>query len=120
MAIDTDPKDFRLPRGVDLEVGVDFRAVGNEPGWHLEIHLGDRMVFVGDYGELQLEVAAPVEEVLGGVRIVSGADDSNELRVEIVQGACVDTMADESYPSQVVIQVDGRTYQGCGRDLDPL
>jgi uncharacterized membrane protein/membrane-bound inhibitor of C-type lysozyme len=100
--------------------GVDFRAVGNEPGWHLEIHRGDRMVFVGDYGALRLEVAAPVEEVLDGVRIVSGTADSQDLRVEIVQGICVDSMVDESYPSQVLIQLDGRTYQGCGRDLETL
>ena len=30
--------------------GVDFRAVGNEPGWHLELTAGEKVVFVGDYG----------------------------------------------------------------------
>ena len=40
--------------------GVDYRAVGNEPGWHLEIVENGRTVFVGDYGATQLEFATPV------------------------------------------------------------
>lgn len=30
--------------------GVDFRPVGNEPGWHLEISQSNRVLFVTDYG----------------------------------------------------------------------
>ena len=30
--------------------GADFRAVGNEPGWNLEISAGGSIVYVGDYG----------------------------------------------------------------------
>ena len=35
--------------------GVDFRAVGNEPGWHLELTAGEKVVFVGDYGTTRQE-----------------------------------------------------------------
>lgn len=39
--------------------GVDFRAVGNEPGWTLEIRWRERIVFVGDYGRSRYEFPAP-------------------------------------------------------------
>jgi membrane-bound inhibitor of C-type lysozyme len=35
--------------------GVDFRAIGNEPGWNLEIIMRDRIVFVGNYGQNRYE-----------------------------------------------------------------
>mgnify|MGYP003654375749 FL=1 len=30
--------------------GVDFRGVGNEPGWHVEIQAGRQILFVSGYG----------------------------------------------------------------------
>jgi hypothetical protein len=35
--------------------GADFRAVGNEPGWNLEILAGSRIVLVSDYGATRIE-----------------------------------------------------------------
>ncbi len=37
--------------------GADFRAVGNEPGWHLEIIAGSRIVLVADYGAAACGIA---------------------------------------------------------------
>ncbi len=39
--------------------GADFRAVGNEPGWHLEILVGGRIVLVADYGATRIERPLP-------------------------------------------------------------
>jgi len=39
--------------------GVTFRAVGNEPGWNLEIEPGRRLLFVGDYGSTSVSTPVP-------------------------------------------------------------
>ena len=39
--------------------GADFRATGNEPGWHLEISRSFGIVFVTNYGSDRYTFAAP-------------------------------------------------------------
>lgn len=98
--------------------GVDFRAVGNEPGWYLEIQRDRQLLFVGDYGLQRLLLPDPGEEVKGFTRVYRARTPENELRVEIVDQPCADSMSGESFPSQVVVEVNGRTLSGCGRALD--
>jgi putative lipoprotein len=100
--------------------GVVFRAVGNEPGWYLEIKQDGPVLYVGDYGALRIEIANPASEEESGVRIYHGDADNHRLRVEVVEGVCVDSMKGDSFPFQVVLQVDGNGLQGCGRSLKPL
>jgi hypothetical protein len=47
--------------------GADFRAVGNEPGWHLEIREGRRILLATDYGASRVELPLP-EAVASGMR----------------------------------------------------
>jgi membrane-bound inhibitor of C-type lysozyme len=98
--------------------GVDFRAVGNEPGWHLEIQHGRAMLFVGDYGELRVSTPDPGEIIQERVRVYHAVTEANDLRVEIVDELCLDTMQDDQYPAQVSVMLNGRLYRGCGRALD--
>jgi len=97
--------------------GVNFRAVGNEPGWYLEIQRGRQLLFVGDYGMQRVMVPDPGEESLGPTRIYHGITETNDLRVEIVDELCTDTMKGDIFPSQVLIYLNGTTLWGCGRDL---
>ena len=98
--------------------GVNFRAVGNEPGWHLEIQQGRQILFVGDYGMERVVVPDPGEERDGPTRIYQASGDGHELRVEVVDEICTDTMKGDSFPSRVTLRLDGTTYWGCGRDLN--
>ena len=43
--------------------GVDFRAVGNEPGWNLEISADGEMVFIGNYGQTEYKFPTPEPSV---------------------------------------------------------
>ena len=98
--------------------GVNFRAVGNEPGWHLEIQPGRGILFVGNYGELRVSTPDPGEIIQDRVRVYHAVTEAYDLRVEIVDELCLDTMQDEQYPAQVSVMLDGRLYRGCGRALD--
>jgi uncharacterized membrane protein len=95
--------------------GVDFRAVGNEPGWYLEIHEQSRVVLVSDYGTARVEMPLPEP----GVKIKGDTTrwDAGELRVEAMRRPCTDTMSGERFPSQVTVYREGRILRGCGRAL---
>jgi membrane-bound inhibitor of C-type lysozyme/uncharacterized membrane protein len=97
--------------------GVTFRAVGNEPGWLVEIDAA-RIAFTGDYGDTVVSTPAVAPEIIAGGRTTYHANtDGHELRIEIEDRPCSDGMSDQEYPSAVTLRLDGRTYQGCGRRL---
>ena len=99
--------------------GVSFRAVGNEPGWVVEVRDARNILFKGDYGATVLLFTDPVmtsEEE--GVRQYSAQTAGHKLRLHIDDAFCRDSMADIEYPATVTLEVDGRSYRGCGRDLD--
>lgn len=99
--------------------GVDFRAVGNEPGWHLEIREGDSIRFVYAYGELEITTSAPEVDADAANRrsvytVGTGAD---RMEVQISGETCSDSMSGEAFASRVTVTFDGQTFHGCGRAL---
>jgi putative lipoprotein len=99
--------------------GADFRAVGNEPGWHLELFSSEESLLVTDYGNRRLRFMAagpePLTDSTGSV--FSGEADGIRIRIELTPGPCADTMADIEYETTVVVELDDRRLQGCGNAL---
>ena len=97
--------------------GADFRAIGNEPGWHLEIHGEQGITLVTDYGKrtLRFPVAHPRETE--NRTVYRTATESHTLVVELRPGPCFDDMSGWEYPTRVTVTLDGQTWQGCGRAL---
>jgi putative lipoprotein len=95
--------------------GADFRAVGNEPGWHLEILQGQRILLVADYGASHTELPLPEPSIDSEARITRW--DAGELILEVIGRPCRDTMSGESFESTVVVTWGERTLRGCGRAL---
>ncbi|KPJ94437.1 MAG: hypothetical protein AMS18_03710 [Gemmatimonas sp. SG8_17] len=98
--------------------GADFRAVGNEPGWHMEIH-HDGIVLVADYGSATYRFATPepIEDRALHHTTYETANDSHSLRVLLEGGGCSDTMSGEEFEVAVTVTLDEKTYRGCGRAL---
>lgn len=97
--------------------GVDFRAVGNEPGWYVEIRHDSHILYVGDYGNTRVLMTKPVSSTEGEVSIYSASNGRNEVKVEIIDEACTDTMAGDTFASQVTLTYAGKAYHGCGNTL---
>lgn len=95
--------------------GVDFRAVGNEPGWYLEIRAQERLVLVADYGTSRVE--APLPEPSVDRETQTTRWDAGELVVQVVGRPCVDTMSGERFPTEVTVHWGKRVLHGCGRAL---
>ncbi len=97
---------------------VDFRAVGNEPGWQLEIQNGRQLLYVGDYGMQRMMTPDPGPTASDDVTLYQAVTESGELIVEISDQTCTDTMKGDSFPNSVTLVVNGRTLTGCGMYLD--
>ena len=99
--------------------GIDFRAVGNEPGWHLEIRTGDKIVFVGDYGQSRYQFATPEPRIdqQSRITIYEAQEGEHQAVIRIEGRSCGDTMSDETFEATVTVTLDGKKYRGCGRAL---
>ena len=99
--------------------GVDFRAIGNEPGWNLEIIKSEKIVFVGDYGKKRYEfiTTEPSIDQQARTTVYEVQNDKHELSVIIIGRRCHDTMSGEAFETTVTVILDGKNYRGCGKAL---
>ena len=100
------------------ERGVAFRAVGQEPGWYVEVGGNDApgLHAVLDYGERTVDVAE-VEGMDGDQGYRGTAGDGTKVVVRTSAGPCFDGMSGQRFPSKVELTVGDRTYSGCGAYL---
>lgn len=97
--------------------GADFHAVGQEPGWLLDIYEGERIEFVGDYGETRIVTPAPAPDGRGPRTTYEIETDAHALTIVILDQPCRDAMSGAPFPATVTVTLDGREYRGCGRAL---
>lgn len=97
--------------------GVDFRGVGNEPGWHIEIDTKKAMNFVYDYGNRQASTPIPRAESSGNRTTYHARTEANVLKVMIDSYPCMDSMSGEQFSSKVLIEFNGEKFTGCGKWL---
>jgi membrane-bound inhibitor of C-type lysozyme/uncharacterized membrane protein len=99
--------------------GVDFRAVGHEPGWLLEIWEGQRIALVTSGGNVRHELPAPrphVHEQAGETTYLVRRG-AHAWAIVIEQRSCHDPLSDEELETTVTVGVDGDALRGCGRPL---
>jgi uncharacterized membrane protein/membrane-bound inhibitor of C-type lysozyme len=96
--------------------GVAFRAVGNEPGWWVEVDGGGapplRAEF--DFGARRVEVASAAATADGWR---GAAPDGTQVVLEVRREPCTDTMSGHSLPAAATLRVGGASWRGCGRFL---
>ena len=97
--------------------GVAFRAIGQEPGWLLEITNGEQILLVTDYG--QNHQAYPYVEpvVYQEERRTQFVLEGYGVTVEIRGERCTDVMSGEEFEVSVSIIMTDRRLEGCGRAL---
>ncbi|NOQ63127.1 MAG: hypothetical protein GQ582_01285 [Methyloprofundus sp.] len=99
--------------------GVDFRALGNEPGWIVE--MGQRsVVFVRFQPEMVQHVfktTEPVTDAVNGESVYTLDNDDHDMQMTISEISCQDSMSGESFESKVTVKLDGQVFIGCGKAL---
>ena len=116
------PERSEPPGGTDpwaaaRERGIEFRALGQEPGWYLEMDEGASMRLVYDYSEREATTPMPQPVVTDTTRIYDAKTNAHHLRVVIEEQECSDTMSGLRFPRTVTVTIDGRALHGCGREL---
>jgi putative lipoprotein len=99
--------------------GVSFRAVGNEPGWLLEIGPLQRVRLDYAYGTLKLvfDELVPRADAATGQALYEGRADGHRVRFTIADQPCQDDMSGQPFPAAVQLEVDGSALRGCGQPL---
>jgi len=111
--------EARSPWVAARDRGVAYRAVGQEPGWWLELGRGEapEMVVVLDYGQRRLEL--PSTRPLEGEAGFAGQAEGLSVQLRILREPCRDVMSGEAFPTRAELRVQDSVYPGCGRFLNP-
>ena len=98
--------------------GADFRALGQEPAWVLELY-PERVVLLLNYGQTRIETpaAAVEEDRVAGISRYDIETEANRLTIELRSQPCLDSMSGEQFATSVQLEVNGRQLKGCGRPL---
>lgn len=112
------PKEWGGPWADAAARGAEFRAVGQEPGWAVEVVPDGELTAVLDYGETRLTLPAPeVTPLDGGARGYQAERDGVVVQVVIEPLICFDVMSGQVYPETVALAYAGRRYTGCGMGI---
>ncbi|GHC16034.1 MliC family protein [Aidingimonas halophila] len=102
--------------------GVMFHGRGNEPGWTVRLaHDVPELTLVLDYGERELTLPYRIESLdneAGRVELSSGRSDE-PFELSLQARACRDDMSGQPFPVRVILEMDDRTYRGCGQGIAP-
>jgi len=96
--------------------GIAFRAIGNEPGWSVEVEKGESPALHAtlDYGDRGLVVARARPAGLG---FTGKAADGTAVTLEIQRTRCQDGMSGEAFEATARLVAGDKTYRGCGAFL---
>lgn len=98
--------------------GVRFRAVGQEPGWILDVRRDGGIDIQADYGEKVFSLPPSEPETDRADRTAYRVEtEAHRAAIVIEDVPCRDAMSGWPYESTVSMTLDGREYQGCGRWL---
>ncbi|MDX2413346.1 MAG: hypothetical protein QNK16_12870 [Woeseiaceae bacterium] len=96
--------------------GVAFRAIGQEPGWLLEIKNGEEILVVTNYGQNRnLYPYVDPQEDKAARKTVFQVDANTRVLIEGMP--CSDSMSGETFQSTVTVTLGAQVLKGCGRAL---
>lgn len=99
------------------ERGINLRALGQEPGWILEIDRDGDLVLDYDYGRHRLGVPTPAPAPAADGSAYRAATDRGPLEVQIQDTPCRDIMSGARFPLTVEVRLGERLLRGCGARL---
>lgn len=100
------------PWNAALLRGIAFRAVGNEPGWFVEVHRGEapQLRATLDYGERTLTV----DDLTPRAEGFTGTAGQDTVTLDVRRRECADGMSGQRFEATATLQVGARRYTGCG------
>jgi membrane-bound inhibitor of C-type lysozyme/uncharacterized membrane protein len=100
--------------------GVIYRALGNEPGWTLEIGPGGRLDWTTNYGQDRYVFEGAIESAAAsgpGGRTFTASNGAESIVVTVDAAPCTDD-AGIAHEATAIIEFDGGTLRGCATRLN--
>jgi putative lipoprotein len=99
--------------------GVVYRALGNEPGWIIEVGPASKLSWSTNYGQDRYDFEqAQAATAPDGANVYTAQKDAVSIKASIKAERCVDD-GDVTYDHVVTVESGGQTYHGCGTRLNP-
>ncbi len=101
-----------------VDAPLNFRALGQEPFWRLDIDGGNHIRFER-LGETPVVTPVPEAQTaeISGARTYHAINEANDLRLVIEPVPCTDTMSGQSFETTVTVTLNQQDYRGCGGPL---
>jgi len=110
--------------GKKRALGIDFYAVGQEPGWALDMDSGNIYRFSTFDGiKMNTPPVAGTTSADGKITTYRAQVELGEINITVTREQCMDIMSGEQFPCKVQVRIkrgvdkDFKTYNGCGRFL---
>lgn len=97
--------------------GIQWRALGQEPGWIVEVKADGGLEAQLDYGQRRITTPPADREGENGTTRWTAQTGAGSLDLTVNRGACNDTMSDDRYWFTATLVVDGQTLRGCAQPL---
>jgi membrane-bound inhibitor of C-type lysozyme len=97
--------------------GVVYRALGNEPGWVLEIGPSRQLSWTTNYGEQRYDFDQAEESPGDGAMSFSAQQGASSIKATVRAERCVDD-GEVEYDHVATVEFEGQVYRGCGNRLD--
>ena len=92
-----------------------FRAVGNEPGWRLDVR-ADGLSLLVDNGDTHVFAPSPLVVDGDGMRSYEAVSAGGPLTAVVFDRYCEDSMSGMPHPKTVEVRWQDRVLKGCGGD----
>ena len=99
--------------------GVEFRGLGQEPGWIVEITPGGKILLVTGYGKQRWLFDTPDPVQSDDATVYQTSANGKRLKISLQTEHCQDIMSGEVFENAVIVELDERRLQGCGSALEP-
>ena len=97
--------------------GPVFHAIGQEPGWTVDVSAErgmDSLTYVGDYGSVTRTFPSAARTEDPNRLSWSSSADGHTITVQADRKPCEDAMSGKPYEAVVHVVIDGRKLEGCG------
>jgi putative lipoprotein len=96
--------------------GVNFRAVGTEPDWMVEVDLARGVLILLEGGAQIIQTPPPRLKIYP----LTVQTEAHTITIAYEERGCRNQMSGEYSPLTVTLGVDGKSYTGCGRRLQTV
>lgn len=100
--------------------GPGLHALGQEPGWMVDLEPGGDLRVVARYGADTIIVVAPEPTTDStGARVYRASSADHDVAVTVEDEPCRGAMSGKPFPMTVTLELDGEPFRGCGEPPGP-